>query len=289
MRSVTPLLASVLGFALVSLAAPVRAQELPVTTRTMALGGGTYGSAMSTAAVYANPAMMGLARTYHIDSNGLYSPNNSRWMLGGTVVDSTRRVGAGVSYNYGSVEDEDRSNHDARLALSLALGDSVALGLTGRYLSVGAPNNGQSNVAFSGFTLDAGLAVRPIRALTLGVTGFSLTSPETRISPLAVGAGFGLNLGEALNLVGDSYWDFQTFGEARARWSGGVEVLLGQAPLRLGYAWDDTRGAQPVHVLTAGIGYLDPVWGVELSMRQEVAGGNDTTLLVNLRRFVQVN
>ena len=51
----------------------------------------------------------------------LYQPSLSRWSLGSAVVDTTRRIGAGLSYNYGTIGGEDRSSHDARLALSVAL------------------------------------------------------------------------------------------------------------------------------------------------------------------------
>ena len=73
------------------------AQEEPVTTRTMALGGGTYGAALSTSGIYSNPAAMGLARLYHVDSSVLYQPSLSRWSLGSAVVDTAVPSGVHVA------------------------------------------------------------------------------------------------------------------------------------------------------------------------------------------------
>jgi hypothetical protein len=267
------------------------AQEEPVTTRTMALGGGTYGAALSTSGIYANPAAMGLARLYHVDSSVLYQPSLSRWSLGSAVVDTTRRIGAGLSYNYGTIGGEDRSSHDARLALSVALTEGLALGVTGRYMnhSGTAAAGGQPGVAYDGFTVDAGLALRPVRFISLGVTGFSLTNPGTRLSPRALGTGFGLFPTESIGVVGDVYWNLQDADRPRMRWSGGVEVLLERAPLRLGYTFDETRSDQGIHILTAGVGYIDPSFALEAALRQEVSGGSDTTVLVNLRYFMRIN
>ncbi len=269
----------------------VRAQEAPVTTRTMALGGGTYGAAMSTSGVYANPGAMGLARVYHVDSAVLYQPNLSRWAFGSTVVDTTRRIGAGLSYNYGTIGGDDRTSHDARLALSASITEGLAVGVTGRYMShsgAGAAD-GQPGVAYDGFTVDAGLALRPVSFLSLGVTGLSLTNPGTRLSPRALGAGVGVYPAESLGMVADAYWDLHDVEQPRMRWSGGVELLLARAPLRLGYTYDETRGDRAVHLVTAGIGYIDPSFAVEAALRQEVSGGNDTTILLNLRYFMRMN
>lgn len=262
-----------------------------MTTRTMALGGGTYGAAMSTSGVYANPGAMGLARVYHVDSAVLFQPSLSRWAFGSTVVDTTRRIGAGLSYNYGTIGGDARTSHDARLALSASITEGLAVGVTGRYMShTGAgATDGQPGVAYDGFTVDAGLALRPVSFLSLGVTGLSLTNPGTRLSPRALGTGVGLYPTESIGVVADAYWDLQDANRPRMRWSGGLEVLLERAPLRLGYTYDETRGDRAVHLLTAGIGYIDPSFAVEAALRQEVSGGNDTTLLVNLRYFMRMN
>ena len=66
-------------------------------------------------------------------------------------------------------------------------------------------------------------------------------------------------------------------------------MLLERAPLRLGYTFDETRSDQGIHILTAGVGYIDPSFALEAALRQEVSGGSDTTVLVNLRYFMRIN
>ncbi len=263
------------------------AQETPVTARTMALGGGTHAIAQSTSALYVNPAAMSQSRVYHVDSSVLWDPAQGRWSFGGAVVDSTRKVGAGLAYHY-SLLDGDTRNHDFRISLGAALAEGVSLGVTGRYLDyVGAPTaNGVRGSAFSGFTVDVGIALKPWSWLALGVTGYSLSNPDTALSPLSIGGGIGIIPIDTLHLVADTVWDVTSFADGpRARWSGGVELLASRVPLRLGYTYDDIRLNNPVHLITAGLGYIDQMFAVEAALRQEVHGGSQTTLLLNLRYF----
>lgn len=273
------------------------APETPVTARVMALGGGGHAIAQSTSALYVNPAAMGMSRVYHVDTSVLWDPAQDRWSFGGAVVDSSRRVGAGLAYHY-SLLDGDTRNHDFRIALGASITDGVSLGVTGRYLDyVGVPSTVNSQnvrirgTEYSGFTVDVGIALKPFPWLALGVTGYSLSNPDTALSPISIGGGIGVVPTDTLHIVADTVWDLTSFADGpRARWSGGVEFLAGRVPLRLGYVYDDIRLVQPVHLITAGIGYIDQMFAAELSMRQEVSGATETTplqttLLLNLRYF----
>lgn len=268
------------------------APETPVTARTMALGGGGIAIAQSTSALYMNPGAMGMARVYHVDTSVLWDPSQDRWSFGGAIIDSSRRVGAGLAYHY-SLLDGDTRNHDLRLSLGASITDGVSLGVTGRYMdytgvpsTVNAQNVAIRGTEYSGFTVDVGLALKPWSWLSLGVTGYSLTNPDTALSPLSIGGGIAVTPTETLNIVADTMWDLTSFADGpRARWSGGVEFLAGHVPLRVGYIYDDIRLNNPVHLITAGIGYIDQMFGVEMAMRQEVYGGDQTTLLLNLRYF----
>ncbi len=271
------------------------APEMPVTARTMALGGGTHAIAQSTSALYVNPAAMGMSRVYHVDTSVLWDPSTDRWGFGGAVVDSTRRVGAGLAYHY-SLLDGDTRNHDFRIGIAASITDGVSLGVTGRYLDyVGVPSTVDANnvrirgTEYSGFTVDVGLALKPFPWLALGVTGYSLSNPDTALSPLSIGGGIGVVPTDTLHIVADTTWDLTSFADGpRARWSGGVEFLAGRVPLRVGYTYDDARLINPVHLITAGLGYIDQMFAAELSMRQEVSGGSQTTLLLNLRYFHRI-
>jgi hypothetical protein len=289
---------SALCFAAASLLLPAfaRAQvstapELPTSTRMMALGGNAQALAQSTSGVFSNPAAMSLGRVYHVDSLTLYDPTVGRWMFGGSVADTTRMVSAGLAYNYSLVDGQSgvRNHHDVRVGLSVLLTEGIALGLTGRYMNLGGPvSNGQRlGTDFAGVTFDAGAVVRPVSFLTLAVTGYSLTNPDTALSPLSIGGGIALTPIEALSIVGDTVWDLRSYAEPRMRMSGGVEFMLDKIPLRAGYLYDDTRFKGGVHTVTAGVGYIDRLFGAEFSMRQDVAGSAmpQTTLMLNLRYF----
>ena len=264
------------------------APETPTTARMMALGGNAQAAAQSTSGVFSNPAAMSLGRVYHVDSTVLYDPTVSRWGSGGTVVDSTRTVSAALSYNYSLLNESDtRSNHDVRLGLSVLLTEGVALGVTGRYLNYEGTANTNTSLGseYAGLTVDVGAVVRPVSFLTLAVTGYSLTNPDTARTPISVGGGIAINPIEALNIIVDNVWDLRSFAEPRMRLNGGVEVMISHVPVRAGYLYDDTRLGGPVHTVTAGAGYVDTSFGIEAALRQDVAGASQTTLMLNVRYF----
>jgi hypothetical protein len=267
------------------------AQELPTTARMMALGGNAQATAQSTSGVFSNPAAMTLGRVYHVDSAILYDPTIGRWMFGTTIADTTRKVSASLSYMYGTTSGNYGNNsiHDARLGLGFLLTDGVALGTTIRYLNTDGPlsANGVLGTNYGGITVDVGAIVRPASFISFAATGYSLTNPDTALSPLSVGGGIALTPIESLNIIGDMVWDLRSYASPRLRFNTGVEFLLDQIPLRVGYLYDNTRLGGPVHTVTAGIGYLDTAFGIEAALRQDVAGAavSQTTMLLNLRYF----
>ena len=266
------------------------APEAPVSARTLALGGGTHAIAQSTSALYVNPAAMAMARVYHVDTNVLFDPSQSLWSFGGAVVDSTHTVAAGLAYNY-SLLDGDSRGHNLRIAMAMQIVEGLTLGVTGRYLDISGPatTNNVRGVGWSGFTVDVGIAARPWRWLMLGVTGYSLSNPDTALSPLSIGGGIGIAPIETLTIVADNVWDLTSFASGpRGRFSGGVEFLASHVPLRVGYTYDMIRADHDVQSITAGIGYLDQMFGAEFGMRQEIVGGSQTTLLLNLRYFHRI-
>ncbi len=264
------------------------APETPTTTRMMALGGNAQAAAQSTSGVFSNPAAMSLGRVYHVDSSILFDPTVNRWAFGGTVADTTRMVSAALSYNYSLLDGSDsRHNHDVRLGLSVLLTEGVALGVTTRYMNYDGTQstNTRLGTAYSGLTVDVGAVVRPASFLTLAVTGYSLTNPDTALTPISVGGGVAITPVDVLSIIVDNVWDLRTFSEPRMRLNGGVELMLGHIPVRAGYLFDDTRLNGAVHTVTGGLGYLDTAFGVEAAIRQDVAGSSQTTLMLNLRYF----
>ena len=89
-------------------------------------------------------------------------------------------------------------------------------------------------------------------------------------------------------LGGDVLVDLNThksFNAPKLLVGGGLELMAeGVIPLRAGYLYDQGREQ---HGVTAGIGYVDQRVGIQLSLRQMVVGGNETTLMGGLQYFVQ--
>lgn len=261
-----------------------RLDENLTTPRAMGLGGAAIAAATSTSALYSNPGAMGLSRVYHVDSSFLYDPTVGRWALGGAVVDSTRSVGMGLSYVYGHTGEESRDNHDLRLSLALVLTEGVSLGATVRYMNFGGAQSTNTHLgpSYGGVTMDVGVAFRPWQFLSLGAVAYSVTNPETSMAPLSVGGGVALNPLESLSIVADGVWDLRSYDQPKARVSGGLEFMVSRVPLRGGYIWDQGRNTQAV---TAGLGYVGDGFGLEGSLRQEVVGGSQSTLMLSLRYF----
>jgi hypothetical protein len=98
-----------------------------------------------------------------------------------------------------------------------------------------------------------------------------------------MGAGIALQPASILTIVADALLDFRQVGQVRGRYSGGVELFLGNHfPIRAGYAFDHLRFS---HAITAGVGYMDENFGVEFGIRQAVAPDPETTMMLSVRYF----
>ncbi len=279
--------------ALAQTAPPVRLDDSSLTPRMLALGGRADALANSTSSMFGNPAMMVHGRNYHVDAYGLYDPTVGRFGFGSSAIDSTRQyVAAGLSYSFNSISDsannDFRRSHDARVNLALPLGPAFGLGFTTRFLDTQPLANTPTPPrvpAFTGFTFDVGVFARPVPQLTFTVAGYSINNIDPRVSPISMGFGASVQPAPVIAIVADAYVDFRTVTDAvRGRYSGGVELFVANhIPIRMGYAFDHIRNSQ--HSLTAGVGYLDEVWGVEFGMRQGVYPELQTTLMISARFF----
>jgi hypothetical protein len=296
-RTVFRLSAGMAAVMALAMSAPARAQtrrldDEPVTPRMMALGGRAEALSNSTSALFANPAALTASRVYHADGYVLYDPTASRFSSGSAVVDSTRNsMAAGLSYLFTTTGDEadKRSAHDVRFNLSFPIGNVLGIGTTIRYLNVSAgppAPDGSSLTAqgWGGFTFDAGLFLKPVSWLQISASGHNLNNPDTTAAPISVGGGVALIPTGFLSVVADVLVDFRMHDTARGRYSGGVELFLANHyPLRAGYLYDDTRGG--AQAITAGLGYLDESFGLEIGLRQGIVPEPQTTLMLSARYF----
>jgi hypothetical protein len=203
----------------------------------------------------------------------------------------------------------DRKWTDIRVALGLAVSDKFFVGLTGKYLKLrdngfprvgyGLPNSyasaGLSDApTVEDFTFDAGITVKPSDALFIGIVGSNLTNTGHGFQPLTLGGGVGYG-NDDITVEADVIADFTTYAKAdgtsrtamQAR--AGFEYLAGDHfPLRVGYRYD----AEPsTHALSAGLGYIDPQFSVDLALRRTVSSkepfGPVTTIVVDLQYFLE--
>lgn len=268
--------------------------------RTVAMGGAQNATGTSTTALYLNPANMALARVYHFEAMGSISPDARRTGFAGGVVDSsTSRLagGFGAQFNQLDPDGARRAWTDLRLALAFPLADSIAVGMTGRYLRVSqsvaqgpfgaslVSDGTRNDPVFNHLTFDAGITVVPTTGLNIGVVAHNLTNPGTSLAPTTVAGGIGYSRG-IFSIEGGGLVDFTTWGKARGRAMVGAEIFLADhVPIRAGYRYDD---GQRAHAVSLGLGYVDRKWSFEISGRRDVSAERPMTFLVaGLRYFYE--
>jgi hypothetical protein len=273
------------------------------TTRSLALGGAVKALGSGTTAVLTNPANLTLTRAYHIEALAQLTPEASRQVYGGAIMDSlTGKLAGGVGVFGGFMDPQgvDRSSIDVRLALSYGLGDRVFLGLGGRYLKLnqggigpfgdspvsgGLKNaDGARGPVFENITFDAGLTLRATEGLHIGVHGQNLTFAGHGFLPSTVGGGIGYGTKD-FSLEVDGVADFHSYQSIAARvMAGGEYLIAGHVPLRAGYRWD--QGAD-MHFASLGLGYVAREFSVEVSARRGIADVAPTQIVVGLAYFLE--
>lgn len=293
----TALASVALALAVVGLPALVSAQTFDAadtteSARGLAMGTGVRASAAGTSALAYNPANLSLARLYHLETGIAYDPGAGRFGLIAGIVDSTTEtVAAGLSFR-ALLGDGDGGygGYDGRASLGMALGEAVSIGLSGRYLQYTRtgqlPAGITSDRIARGFTLDAALRVSPAEGFHIVALGVNLIDLESALAPVQVGGSASYTIGGVFTLGFDILANLSKGVDgAPLLAGGGLEWLSGgHVPLRVGYIFDELRAT---HVFTAGLGYVDQKVGIDLAMRQDVAGQNDTLLMASFRYFVR--
>ena len=263
------------------------------TARGLGMGLGGRASAQGTSALAYNPANVGLAQLYHVETMASFVAGDRSWMYGGAIVDSiTSKVAAGLSFNgfYGS-GDRALRGYDGRLAVGIPISERIGIGATARYVNL-QPRRENSDgetigAGVKAFTLDAALRVSPVEGLHIAALGTNLIRTDSPLAPTLLGGGLSYSFGTVFTAAGDVMVDLTTFDKAELLFGIGLEYLAAESvPLRLGYRRDQGRS---LNQITASIGYVDQKFGIDLALRQDIAhdGGNDSQLLLNLRYHVQ--
>jgi hypothetical protein len=273
------------------------------SARGMALGTGARAAAASTQAQADNPANLVLGGLYHIESFVGYDPTFKRYAWGGAVVDSmTGRLAAGASARllFGDNDAGSTGGWEAKLGLALPILEQLSIGLAGRYSNLHlsdpratperppvmdqAPDQ---RFNLKHFTLDAAATVRPIPGLSIAVLAYNLIDTKSQLAPMSVGGSLAFNTG-LLTVGGDVLVDLnrmELYDGPRIYGGGGIEYLAsGILPLRAGYAYDQRREQS---YITGGLGYMDPRFAIQISLRQSANNGSETSLFFGAAAFVQ--
>lgn len=278
------------------------------TARTAALAGATRAFGAGTTSLYSNPGAMTLNRVYHLEALAQIIPESSRQTYGVSAVDSvTSRLAGGIGGHYG-IQDPDglkRKWTDVRLALAYPFSDKLHAGVGGRYLKLRQDGLGPLGGSFASggskdeaivdsFSFDAGIVVRPIQQLAIGVLGTNLTYPANGLQPTTLGGGVGFG-SEDFTIEGNFVADFTSYTSAQGgsrttfrAMLGGEYLAADHFPLRLGYRFDE---GQKSHAISGGLGYVDPQFAIEAAVRRTVAGPEtmvpSTTVVIGLQYFLE--
>lgn len=273
--------------------------EIP-NVRVLAMGGALNALGVSTASLSLNPANMTMARIYHIEAFGAFSPEARRQTYGLAVVDSvlnSSRLAGGIEGTWSQMDPDatHRTWTDLRAAIALPIGDHLALGATGRWLRVEqvvatgpfgpslASDGTPGGPLVNAFTFDVGATASIGEGLRIGAVGHNLTNAGTGLAPTtgALGIGYGT---PDFAVEADGLIDFTTYGSVRERLMLGGELFLADHyAVRAGWRYD---GGTHVNALSIGLGYLEPRWSVEVAVRRDIVSDHASTFAeLSLRYF----
>jgi hypothetical protein len=281
------LLATLSCAAAITVVSLARAASPPMPgTRAVGLAGALRGAATGDSALTLNPSGMSLMRAYVIeaayahDSAGSVDSNLGRL----SIVDSTSgfNLAGGVYYQYLSEElgaGIGRSGHEGGAALSLPLGEHLFVGGLVKYLRL--HTDGVAALT-KGFTFDAGMTVKPVGAVTIGVVGQNLVDMHTDRAPRTVGGGVTVGATADFLLTFDALYDFTTkrdLGSSGQVWSfmGGAEYLFAkQFALRAG---GGRRGVSEHGYIAGGASYIAQIGAVDFGFQQDLGGSAKETFI----------
>lgn len=275
-----------------------------VGTRATGMGEALRASASGYSAPLLNPAGLSLARMYSIAAQYQYRGSDGASMVNATIVDSvTAKVAAGLFYNFtyatpehvvatpkgGAPVEQTRMTHQVGLALSMPLTQWLLLGASTRYINhqTDVPEDAPDEVTadVSTVTVEAGAIVRPFGGLNLAAVGYNLIPVDPVLFPIQLGLGASYKV-SVVTLAFDSIIDFTTDPDGvTASFHGGIEGFFAKRfAVRAGAMHNLFREATYV---TGGLGLVLKSIGVDVSLRQEVDGGNETQIAFALQLFVQ--
>jgi hypothetical protein len=247
--------------------------------RALGMGGALRGAAVGSSALALNPSGMSLARSYAVESSYQYFKGLHGHVGTVSVADSTSgfNLGGGIYYTYATADADDlsgdRSRHEGGVALSFPFGDKLTVGGTMRYLRV--RRDGLDTIRapekINGFTFDAGLTVRPVSFITIGLVGRGLREMDTAQAPRSWGGGVSVVPVPELSLT----YDMETWSIAPVQhllYAGGAEYTFGSRfAVRAGGGHEDGSDLDNSFA-TAGVSVISEVGALDVGGRLALSG-----------------
>jgi len=274
--------AAAIVFLLVAVAAqPVQAFEDFEGTRALAMGGATRAWALADSAVLLNPSGMSLAKAYNVEAAYAYGTRASEQFFHASVVDSTSasNLAGGLYYTYHLDKPAGLAGHGHEVggALSLPIGDSVAIGGTLKWFRLEGGDDNPTRTAAGtattsdGLTCDVGATVRPMASLSLAVVGVNLVDRHSGQVPKMLTYGAAYVPIPNLVIAADGVTSFTRDDLTGRRGTGlraGLEASIAQRmALRGGGGTDPVAGAG---YLAVGVSVVSEVAAVDFGIRGDL-------------------
>jgi hypothetical protein len=243
--------------------------------RNLAMGGAYMSMGYGAETLGGNPAALSAFKRYQIEASGAWDVPNGMGFGTLALADSTNQFAGGLSYHFATFGGlERRWAHITTLAMSYAIADWIHLGVSGRHhVIVGASNT-------NSITVNAGLLIKPVQWLSLGVSGHNLIYNFNRdITRFFVASVSALIVGQ-LTPCFDLRADFNQ-PTPRFAYQGGLEWLIAMTvPVRVGYQYD---GIMNHHYVSGGLGWFMEGSGVDVAYRHEIGGANGRLISLTIK------
>lgn len=234
-----------------------------------------------------NPSGISLMRAFQVEGAYQYGKTADSHDARISAVDSTSafNLGGALSYAYhhASPGGVTQTGHLIGVSISFPFADKIFVGGSAKYLR----SSGTTNP--SGFTFDAGLTVRPVSQLSVGVAGYNLRDFDLAWLPRGVGGGVAFLPLPTLIFVFDAVYE-KVYGDASrdstTHYMGGGEFSFSSSgAIRAGGGWN---GLTNNGYLSAGVSAISgEVGAVDVGLRQDVTGPSTTTIVaISVRLFV---
>lgn len=222
-----------------------------------------------------NPAALSAFKRYQIEASGAWDVPNGMGFGTVALADSTNVIAGGISYHFATFGGfERRWAHVTTVASAYSLADWLHIGVSGRHhVLVGASNT-------NSVTMNAGLIIRPVQMLSIGVSGHNLINNFNKDITRYFVASVSAMLFNQLTPCFDLRADFNQ-GTPRFAYHGGLEWLIAMTvPVRLGYQYD---GIMNHHYISAGLGWFVDGSGIDFAYRHELGGAEGRMLALTLK------